>query len=94
MQSHTTVNGDISAQTESGLINSGSHELSDCGGQHNQSPELSEKLKEKLCCRSRTKCEWLEIGCLIAVLAVAWGLLSLPVIFYHLPEDQVCGNIY
>ena len=90
MQSHSTVNGDISAESESGLINSDNHELSDAVCQHNQSPKLSKKLKEKLCCRSRTKCEWLEIGCLVAVLAVVWALLSLPVIFYHLPQIQVC----
>ena len=31
-----------------------------------------------------------QVGCFIAVIAVVWGLLSLPVIFYYIPQDQVC----
>ena len=61
--------------------------------QQDQSPEPAErshKPMEKLRIISEKKSQWLQVGGLIAVLAVVWGLLSLPVIFYHLPQDQVC----
>ena len=32
----------------------------------------------------------LELGVLVAAVLVVWGLLSLPVVFYHLPIDVSC----
>ena len=32
----------------------------------------------------------LELGVLVAAILVVWGLLSLPVVFYHLPIDVSC----
>ena len=31
-----------------------------------------------------------EVGVICVVIAVVWGLLSLPVIFYHLPSVSTC----
>ena len=61
--------------------------------QQDQSPEPAErshKPMEKLRIISEKKWQRLQVGCLVAVLAVVWGLLSLPVIFYYIPQDQVC----
>ena len=55
-----------------------------------ESIERSHKLPDKLRISSKTKWQWLEVGGFIVAIAVVWGLLSLPVIFYHLPQDQVC----
>ncbi len=34
-----------------------------------------------------------ELGLLVALIVVVWGLLLLPVVFYHLPEDKVRSKI-
>ena len=31
----------------------------------------------------------LEIGLVLTLIFIVWGLLSLPIIFYHLPVEQV-----
>ena len=64
--------------------------------QKNQSSEPAERSHtqtEKLRVSPEKKCQRIQVGCFIAVLAVVWGLLSLPVIFYHIPQDQVSARL-
>ena len=88
---------DISTISESAIIQSAGHGLGNgdatLARQQNQPQKpakLSRKLTEKLRISPEKRWQRLQVGCLIAVLAFVWGLLSLPVIFYHLPQDQVC----
>lgn len=48
-------------------------------------PEPS-SLQKKCCCQLKM------IHFLCVVIIAVWGLLSLPIIFYHLPSDEVCFN--
>ena len=34
-----------------------------------------------------------ELAVVIALVFIVWGLLSLPLVFYHITEDQVCINL-
>ena len=61
--------------------------------EQDQSPELvqrSHKPTDKLRVNPEKKWLRLQVVGLIVAIAVVWGLLSLPVIFFHLPQDQVC----
>ena len=42
---------------------------------------------------SKTWSYILELAVVCIVIVTVWGLLSLPVIFYHLPQKQVCKSM-
>ena len=97
----TAVNGDLSMEVEIIISPAAADEppaqerFGDDAArapQQDQSPESierSHKLSDKLRISSN-EWQWLQVGGFVVAIAVVWGLLSLPVIFYHLPQDQVC----
>ena len=101
-RSSTAVDGDLSMDVEIIISPAAADEppALECAGndaartqQQNQSSEptkRSQKPTEKLRVSTEMKWQRTQVGCFIAVLAVVWGLLSLPVIFYYIPQDQVC----
>ena len=52
--------------------------------------QLSNKFKHVLSNSWQYK---LELAVVCIAIVIVWGLLSLPVIFYHLPEKQVYRNV-
>ena len=101
-RSSTAVDGDLSMDVEIVISPAAADEppaLESVGNdaaraqQQNQSSEptkRSQKPTEKLRVSPEMKWQRTQVGCFIAVLVVVWGLLSLPVIFYYIPQDQVC----
>ena len=56
---------------------------------HNRGATGEGGIKKKLRLIPFEKWQKIELVILAAVVVIVWGLLSLPVIFYHLPESQV-----
>ena len=101
-RSSTAVDGDLSMEVEIIISPAAADEppaLESVGNdaaraqQQNQLSEptkRSQKPTEKLHVNQEMIWQRTQVGCFIAVIAVVWGLLSLPVIFYYIPQDQVC----
>ena len=61
---------------------------------HNRHATGAGRIKEKLRHILVEKWQMMELVILGIVVVVVWGLLSLPVIFYHLRENQVYNYSY